>query len=348
MVSNNEGAPTSGKAPRISWLSLVFLALAIITFFISSGGTLDRVRTLSIGSSDSLLVPQAPSEYQDEIMPDSYPIPPRYGYGDVSVTDTREFLKIGYHATLRTRAVQELTRRVETTVRGFGGRIDQIASSQKSGYVSFVVPKSKYEAFRDELESFVGPRFLSINISSQNLLPQKISIEERQKQTEENLATLNADRKKLVSTHAQTVASLQTQIDADAVQLATLRAQTTTDPAQQAQITTQIEAVFIDQANLKVRLTDENATYKQQLNSLDADIKYAQAELEGVKTQDQNLLDTVETVQGTVSINWISLWEIAQLYLPGFWIPAIFAALAVLAHAWHRRWFESWYHTQSL
>src|SRR3989344_1891844 len=283
MVSNNEGAPTSGKAPRISWLSLVFLALAIITFFISSGGTLDRVRTLSIGSSDSLLVPQAPSEYQDEIMPDSYPIPPRYGYGDFSVTDTREFLKIGYHATLRTRAVQELTRRVETTVRGFSGRIDQIASSQKSGYVSFVVPKSKYEAFRDELESFVGPRFLSINISSQNLLPQKISIEERQKQTEENLATLNADRKKLVSTHAQTVASLQTQIDADAVQLATLRAQTTTDPAQQAQITTQIETVFIDQANLKVRLTDENATYKQQLNSLDADIKYAQAELEGVK-----------------------------------------------------------------
>lgn len=347
MIPNDEGAPSPSKTPRVSWLSLVLLVLAILTFFVISGG-FDKTTMLGIGSSDSLLAPQAPSEYQDGMMPDSYPMPPRYGYGDVSATDTREFLKIGYHATLRTRAVQELTRRVETTVRGFSGRIDQISSSQKSGYVSFVVPKSRYEAFRDELESFVGPRFLSINISSQNLLPQKISIEEQQKQAEEELATLNADRKKLVSTHAQTVASLQAQIDADASQLATLKAQTTTDPAQQAQITTQIQAVFIDQANLKVRLADENVAYKQQLSYLDADIIYAQTTLEGVKKQDQNLLDTVETVQGSVSINWISMWEIAQLYLPGFWIPGIFAALAVLAHAWHRRWFESWYHTQSL
>ena len=58
-----------------------------------------------------------------------------------------------------------------------------------------------------------------------------------------------------------------------------------------------------------------------------------------MKTQDKALLDDVATVNGTVSIRWISLWEMIQLYLPGYWIPAIFAALAFLSYLRDRRRF---------
>src|SRR3989344_8448981 len=86
-----------------------------------------------------------------------YPYP--YPNPDVPVTDTREFLKTYYSASMRTRDVPVLTRRVETTVRGYGGRIDQESSSAQYGYVNFALPQSKYDAFRTELEGFVDSRF---------------------------------------------------------------------------------------------------------------------------------------------------------------------------------------------
>ena len=108
-----------------------------------------------------------------------YPYP--YQNPDVPITDTREFLKMYYNASMRTRDVPALTRKVETTVRGYDGRIDSESSSGTYGYVSFAVPQTKYDSFRAELEGLVGSRFLSVNISSQNLLSQKVSIEEQQK-----------------------------------------------------------------------------------------------------------------------------------------------------------------------
>ena len=178
------------------------------------------------GSSQGMMAP-------DMYYPDEYPYP--YYNQDVPVTDTREFLKVNYNASMQTRDVQGLTRRVETTVRGYNGRIDQESSSPQYGYVSFVVPSAKYDAFRDELEALVGSRFLTVNISSQNLLPQKQSIEEQQKQADSALADYKAARQKVVNAHAGTVQSLQSQIDTDAQILLFLRAETPT-PQIQAQI----------------------------------------------------------------------------------------------------------------
>jgi len=44
-------------------------------------------------------------------------------------------------------------------------------------------------------------------------------------------------------------------------------------------------------------------------------------------------------VNGSVSFRWISLWEMAQLYLPGYWIPGIFAILAFCSYLFDRRRF---------
>ena len=354
----DESAPHSFRPKHISWLTIALALLAVGTFFAISrpdvryaipmgigGGMMEygESYTTSVpvsvpgmpmrdgsvsnvsGSSQGMMAP-------DMYYPDEYPYP--YYNQDVPVTDTREFLKVNYNASMQTRDVQGLTRRVETTVRGYNGRIDQESSSPQYGYVSFVVPSAKYDAFRDELEALVGSRFLTVNISSQNLLPQKQSIEEQQKQADSALADYKAARQKVVNAHAGTVQSLQSQIDTDAQILLFLRAETPTP-----QIQAQIQAVSDEWTSLKQQLVSENASYMAQLRNSDANIAYAEEWQTAVKTQDQTLLDNVATVTGSVSIQWISYWTMAQLYLPGYWIPAIFSILAILSFLYDRRRF---------
>ncbi|HEY4516316.1 MAG TPA: hypothetical protein VJG64_00015 [Candidatus Paceibacterota bacterium] len=336
---------------HVSWLTIALALLAIGTFIAVSRPDMRYYGIPTMGggvmeySGTGRAVPPAAgvsardvsvsnTSVQGSAMyyPDKYPYP--YYNPEVPATDTREFLKVNYGANMQTRDVQGLTRRVETTVRGYDGRIDQESSSPQYGYVSFVLPMSKYEAFRTELESLVDQRFLTVSISSQNLLPQKQSIEEQQKQADAALADYKAARQSIVNAHASTAKSLQARIDADTEQLASLRAQPQT---QEIQI--QIQAVLNDQASLKAQLANENASYSAQLKNADANIKSAQDWQKAVETQDQKLMDNVATVTGSVSIQWISLWEMAQLYLPGYWIPGIFAFLAFLSYLWDRRRF---------
>lgn len=333
---------------HLSWLTIALALLAIGTFIVISNPTVQYATRMGlgggVGSSGGIAIPPTPagvpmmnttgvSSAPAGGIVDSglyYPYP--YPSPDVPITDTREFLKIYYNASLRTRDVPALTRKVETTVRGYDGRIDSESSSAQYGYVSFAVPQAKYDAFRAELEGLVGSRFLTVNISSQNLLSQKVSIEEQQKQADAALVGLQAARQKIVSTHASNVQSLQAKIDADAAQLAILRAEPSTPT-----LVIQIQTISDDWTALKSRLADENASYLSQLSSADTNITYAQSVVKAVQTQDQTLLANVATVTGTVSIQWISLWNIALLYLPGYWIPIIFAALAVLSYLRDRR-----------
>ncbi len=338
---------------RISWLTIVLALLALVTFIAIfrpgakyavpmgvGGGVMENSGSPGALPPTTTGVPTRDTSVSNtpaQGMMDSkvyYPYPYPYPNPDVPVTDTREFLKVYYHASMHTRDVQGITRRVETTVRGYEGRVDQESSSPQYGFVSFVVPQSKYDVFRAELEGLVGSRFLAINISSQNLLPQKLSIEEQKKQADTTLADYKAARQKIVNTHASAVLSLQSKIDADLEQLATLRAATSTP-----QILAQIQIVSDDMSFLKQQLVNENASYAVQLANADGNIKNAENWQKAVETQDQALLDNVATVAGTVSIQWISLWGIALLYLPGYWIPSIFSALAFLSLLWDRRRF---------
>lgn len=291
----------------------------------ASGAMVPPVQGMAVGMGGGVSADMA-------YAPDYYPYP--YPGGNVAVTDTRELLKVNYSASMQTRDVAGLTRRVETTVRGYEGRIDQISASPKSGYVSFVVPMSKYDAFRGELESMVKSKFLTVNIQSSNMLPQKQGIEEQQKQADKTLAEYQASRLKVVDTHASTVKSLQSQIDASNVRLAELRAQTPTYDLQ-----LQIQGLVDEVASFKSQLAYENASYKSRLESVDSSIKYAKEWQTAVKTQDQELLDNVATVNGSVSIEWISLWDMVHTYLPGYWIPAIFALLTLVSFLWDRRRF---------
>ena len=121
-------------------------------------------------------------------------------------------------------------------------------------------------------------------------------------------------------------------VHADAAQLVVLRAQTATP-----QLLIQIQTLSDEWSSLKQQLLDENASYTDELNNADANIKYAEAWVKAVETQDQTLLENVATVTGTISIQKIGLWDTALAYLPGYWIPVIFAVLTGLSYRRDRR-----------
>lgn len=312
--------------PRyVSWLTIALALVTIGTFIAVSDSSVRYITSMtrgvaeytngSVGSVPPMAAdtPSRDSAPEQDMKGGSLYYPYPYPYpGDVPVTDTREFLKVFYNASMVTRDVQELTRRVETTVRGYDGRIDQVSVARKYGYVSFAMPQSKYEAFRTEIESFVDNRFLTVNISSQNLLPQKVSIEEQQKQADAAVTDYKTARQKIVTAHVATVQALQARID---------------DPATTA----------TDKASFQQQLINENASYATQLSNADANIKYAQDWQKAVQTQDTTLLQNVATVNGTISVQWISLWDMALIYLPGYWIPGIFAVLTILSFLRDRR-----------
>ncbi len=299
---------------HISWLTLTLGILTLGTFIaVSSPGVHYGYVTPMMGIAEGTGygrgggAPAMDTSMANKMM---YPYP--YPSPDVPSSDTREFLKVYYNASMRTRDVPALTRSVGTVVRGYNGRIDQESSSAQYGSISFAVSTSKYDAFRAELESLVGSRFLSVNVSSQNLLSQKVSIEEQQKQADTTLADYKTARQKIVSAHASLVQSLQAQINASTPESA-------------------------GWLLLKKQLASENAAYTDRLANADANIKYAEDWAKAVETQDQTLLDNIATVTGTVSIQWISLWDTALVYLPGYWIPVIFAVLTGLSYRRDRR-----------
>jgi len=269
------------------------------------------------------------------VMMPSYPMP--YPGTDASANDTREFNKIFYNAQMQTRDVQGLTKRIETVVRGHAGRVDNTSSSPTYGSVSFVVPQDKFEEFRTELESLIGSRFLTVSVNSQNLLPQKQGLEQQQISVKSSISDLATQKAKLLTSHNDTLAALQSQIDVNEHEMAMLKAQTSTDPAVSSQIASRLLTLAAAQTDLNAQVSNENASYSYQRDYYDLQIKYANSDLGTIKLADQDLLDNVATVSGTVSVHWISLWEMALAYLPGYSIPGIFLLLAGLSYLWHRK-----------
>ncbi len=329
---------TTSSHTKLSWLTIVLGLLTLITFFAVSG-PLRYVMPLWSGMSFNnysgmtggapkagVAVPEsagAPSMYYP-------PHPPPQNCE--SVTDTREFLMRSYNAQLSTRDVSGTTRRVETTVRGHGGRVDNESTNTEYGYVSFAIPQSKFDEFRDEIESMVGSRFITITTSAQNLLGEKRSIEDQQAQASSTLAGYTASRAKLVAAHSTKVKSLQSQIASNQKEIDYIHSQ---PPTEESSAQAQVAANTITQ--LQNQLAQENLSYANELSAIDGNIAYTQKWQQAVDSSDQALMDQVATVTGTISVRFISLWEIAQLYLPGYWIPGIFLVLTILSYLRDRR-----------
>ncbi len=82
------------------------------------------------------------------------------------------------------------------------------------------------------------------------------------------------------------------------------------------------------------------AEYAKKLNLFDSQIRDTEANLGYFDDQEEELLDTVATVRGTISLSWISIWNIAYLYFPLYWLSLILIVTAVAAYIVHRRRFQ--------
>jgi hypothetical protein len=323
---------------HVSWRTLILAALAAVAFVaVAEGqrvypGPVARLSDYAeSGVSGRSIAPEAPGYGNDtSIAPDYYPYPG----GTPSAEDTREFVKTHYSAQMRSRDVGALARHVETTIRGYEGRIDSQSVSTERAYLRFVVPAGKYETFRAELEGLVGSRFLDVSISSENRLGEKQSIEEQIARATSTLAAAKRERQSLVSAHAGAVASYDAKITAAKTELSDLQEEQP-NGEREAQI-----AMLKDEITaLESALARENAAYEKQLASIDARISYAERLTDAADARDEHLMDDLATVDGLIEIRWIGLWEYVQAYLPGYWIPALFALATAVSFYFDRRRF---------
>lgn len=361
-------AKITGAPLRLPWMSFAFTALAVFAFVVLYGqksginNFSPQQSTLSSGNAgsasplngnnsaarkDAVTAPllSAPPRAMNSLpstqsLSDtkSYPYYTVPGAPEVPSTDNREFIKTDYSASIQTGRVAELAQRIQTIVRGFDGRVDSSGNSDEQGYVSFVIPAGRLDAFKTEVKSIAGAKFYTESLSSQNMLSDKRSLEDQQNQTNNTLSQLTADRDQLNVDHNKTIASLNMQLSAIAREAAGLKIQAlnTINYDRQLQIQTRLADLQKQAKDLNVRLANENSSYTNQLNSLNYQIQDAQGTLDQLGKQAGDLLDTVATVRGTISISYISLWGILGLYLPAYWEVYVLIIAAFIAYYVHR------------
>lgn len=256
---------------------------------------------------------------------------------EIPIADPREYLKTDYQAAIYTRNVQELTQRVQTAVRGFGGRVDGLNSSPTYGSIHFVIPASQFNAFQNEVINLAGKRFLIENIYTENLLPQKQSIEQDSESARKTLIQLNVDRAQLIENHNRVLTAIHAQLAAYVYELSQLKREVTIDPVRQAQIAARIQWLLKEEKIINARLENENADYGRNFQLLDIKIMNAKNNIEFLRAQNQQLLNTVATIRGTISFHWISWRQIVNLYIPFPWIPILLMGGAVITYGINRR-----------
>jgi chromosome segregation ATPase len=233
-------------------------------------------------------------------------------------------MKISYSGTIQTREVKDTARDVRNIIRDMKGRIDSENTQEKYASIQFVIPKSNFDDFRDEIESLTHKKLYVENTSSQNLLNQKQNIEQRTETTTQTIDELKLDLEKTTSAYTQKNASLQKQLAAAKSSLATKQSQlasiTVTEGTPEyfkSQQTLAETFELRDKINLlNQQISAEKASFTHQKNNLTNQILGSNKDLEVIKKDDVNLNDNLETVNGSIQMNWVSLWELATVFSP--------------------------------
>jgi hypothetical protein len=193
------------------WIGLVIIIIIGLVVFLRNNHRyypMPMMNALGIsdssGSIESADIPSINFGGQNSMMP----YYPDYN-NQQSVKDTREFLKVNYSSQIQTRNVPDTVRNVENTIHSVDGRIDSSNHSEKSGFISFVIPKSRFYEFKDTIEGLTHQKLYTENISSSNLLGEKQSIEQQGSNITLSLSSLMASQKTLTTSHNAQLASLQ-------------------------------------------------------------------------------------------------------------------------------------------
>ena len=270
-------------------------------------------------STSGISMPFVPDAYPNEIS---------------SIRDTREFMKVNYGAEIKTRDVKDVMGDVKNAIRDADGRIDNLNETPKYGYINFVIPKNNFNNFRAEIESLTNEKLYIENTSLQNLLTQKQSIEQQKESATASLAELQKRQKDLAAQHTQVANNLQKELTTTQNQLAVVRAtiSTTSDVNELTTLRNQEYSLSQKEASLRQNLNSENTAYAVNSQSIKNQINDVNAQLANIEKQDVEFTDNVETVNGYISVNWISLWNMAKIFSPIH--PTIIIIILVLL-AWY-------------
>jgi hypothetical protein len=245
-----------------------------------------------------------------------------------TIKDVREFLKINYTVNLNVRNVFETVDVVQNFVNSLSGRVDASQINKNRAYISFVIPKSNLEAFKISLKNQVGDRFYFEATDSSSLLPEKQVIEKNTQVTQNTVMELNRQQADLDSAHQQTVSGLNSRI------------YTLNKQLKQVQDELKINSMNLDLLNreqglknqiskLSYSLDEENYSYQNRTAQLNYELSYQQDQLKNLNEQDQNLIDTADTVSGTIYVIKISFLDYINAYVPFVLsLPVLFIALA--------------------
>lgn len=303
--------------------TVVVIVIALIAWFgISFYTQTSRTRIdgyvnspggITIGKPESVNIGGSIANSVSKMMPDAY-----RNNQQVSISDTREFLKTNYSASIKTRDVQGVVTSLKNIVKGNDGRVDNISSSDKRGYLTFVVPKSKFETFRNEIEGLTHKKLFAETSSSQNLLREKQSMEEQTSNINSSLESLKQQKESLLSRHTQTVASINKELSSIRTQLNDVRKNiaATEDPDTLTSLRNQESMLSTRETTQKQKLATENNNYSTQNANLDNQIKSQEANLVNVNKQDTKFVENIETVNGSIDVSWISIWQMIKAFSP--------------------------------
>jgi hypothetical protein len=249
-----------------------------------------------------------------------------------TVTDTREFLKKSFSASLRTRKVETVAAKVDDLIRDSDGRIDNSTISTKSATFDFVIPKSELEDFEEELRTYTLAKFYSQTISSQNLLNEKQNLERSEDTANKNVATITAQKETAKKDYIARSTPLKSNISTQTVERDRLTARITeidrllsteTDQAtisalraERYEVDQKENALTSDIVAITAQLNSLSKQYTDLLADLGVSLEGQKAELALLGEKEDNFFDSIETVQGSIYIRHISLLEAFTLFSP--------------------------------
>lgn len=256
-----------------------------------------------------------------------------YYRGDTNtIKDTREFIKKSFNATLKTREVEDVSKKVEVLIKGMDGRIDSSSISEQYGSISFVIPKSKLDEFESQLRTYTNKKLYSQSISSQNLLNEKQNLERNQGETKTSITALTAQQKQAETDYAVASKVIKTEISTKNTQLTSIKnnilrkeaeLNNSTSTIIQADLSNQLSLLRQTEQNLvqniqiaRSNLDNLTTTFKLQMSSLGFSLDQQNNTLANLATQEDTFFDKIETVDGYVSINYVSVWEMIDIYSP--------------------------------
>ena len=347
-ASAHAGAAELGQRHGAPWFSFALAGLAVLAFIVLSPQS-EKLASPFVATREQSMIVASPNEDAFSAQPTMPSAMSEAGNSmlksapqnvpqDVTIEDTRQFLKTDYGAYLKTRKVDALSAQLQILVRGLGGRVDSASSADKSGYVSFVLPAEKLEAFRAQLKSIAGEKFVNEYVQTENLLSQKVSIEDQTKDVEQQLAQLQVEKNQLTDAHNQTVAALQMQLSANSKERTRLVVEKQKYPEQAPALEARIAELDKIRNRLTVELRSENTAFANRLADLDAQTQAAESNKASLQKQDTQLMHTVATVRGNLSLTWISVWQLIDMYVSlQVLVPSLLLVFAVVGYFFHRR-----------